>query len=159
MSYKYIDGYENYIIYDDGLIYNENNDRFIKDRKEPTGYMRVGLYKDGKEKKFLVHRLIALAFIPNPLNKPCIDHINRIRDDNRIENLRWVTVSENSQNTICNNEDIHIYKQISKTCKEGFYWRFIIYIDGKNKNIKASVDKEFLIKYRDKWLKNNTLSP
>ena len=155
MSYKSIDGFENYIIYEDGLIYNEKFDRFMKEKKEYDGYMRVGLSKDGETKLFMVHRLIALAFIPNPLNKPCIDHINRIRDDNRIENLRWVTHSENSQNRSDNNEDIHIYKKINKTCKKGYIWVFQLNINGKTKNIKHSVDKEFLIKFKNEWLKNN----
>lgn len=47
-----------------------------------------------------IHRLIAEAFIPNPENKPCIDHINTIRHDNRIENLRWATYKENGNNEI-----------------------------------------------------------
>ena len=157
MSYKYIDGYENYIIYEDGLIYNENNDRFIKGWKNTQGYLSVGLYKDGKEKKFLVHRLIALSFIPNPLNKPCIDHINRITDDNRIENLRWATVRENSQNRCDNNDELYIYKNIDKNCKEGYIWLFQINIDGKQKKIKTSVDKEFLIKFKNEWLKDNNI--
>ncbi len=45
-----------------------------------------------------VHRLVTLHYIPNPDNKPCVDHINRIRTDNRIENLRWVNHIDNCQN-------------------------------------------------------------
>ena len=51
---------------------------------------------------YLVHRLVAEAFIPNIDNKPHIDHINTVRDDNRVENLRWVTHLENQRNPITN---------------------------------------------------------
>lgn len=47
-----------------------------------------------------LHRVVATLFIPNPDNKPCIDHINTIKTDNRVENLRWVTWSENTMNPI-----------------------------------------------------------
>lgn len=55
---------------------------------------------DTPRKSMLVHRLVAMAFIPNPDNKPNIDHINTIRTDNRVENLRWCTQSENNRNPI-----------------------------------------------------------
>lgn len=64
------------------------------------GYIVVSLCKEGKRKDALVHILVAQAFIPNPENKPEVDHINCIRDDNRVENLRWVTRSENCRNPI-----------------------------------------------------------
>ena len=62
------------------------------------GYYSVGLYRDGKGLNRRVHRIFAEAFIPNPENKPCIDHINRDTKDNRIENLRWCTQKENMNN-------------------------------------------------------------
>lgn len=63
---------------------------------EKNGYLRIAL----KNKKHFVHRLVAEAFIPNPENKPFIDHINTIRSDNRVENLRWVTKKENNNNPL-----------------------------------------------------------
>lgn len=65
-----------------------------------TGYRRFSLYKDGKVKRAYVHRLVAESFIPNVNNKPEIDHINTVRHDNRVENLRWVTRKENRNNPI-----------------------------------------------------------
>lgn len=58
-------------------------------------YLRIGLSKEGKRKYHLVHRLIAFTFIPNPDNKPHINHINGIKKDNSIGNLEWCTQSEN----------------------------------------------------------------
>lgn len=63
--------------------------------RNDNGYCRVVINR----KPFLVHRLVAETFIPNPDNKLFVDHINRVRDDNRVENLRWVTRSENQRNT------------------------------------------------------------
>ena len=65
-----------------------------------TGYLRVGLVKDKKSKSIFVHRLVAQEFIPNPENKPIINHINGDRTDNRVENLEWCTQKEN-----CNRSD------------------------------------------------------
>ena len=58
------------------------------------GYVRVSL----NQKSYNKHRLIALQWIPNPNNLPCIDHINHVRTDNRLENLRWCTNEENANN-------------------------------------------------------------
>ena len=65
-----------------------------------NGYRRVQVSKEGKTKYFFVHVLVALAFIPNPENKPEIDHINTDRVDNRMENLRWSTRKENASNPL-----------------------------------------------------------
>lgn len=60
------------------------------------GYKKLTLIKDTSKQYFRVHRLIGLTFIDNPLNKEHINHINGIRDDNRIENLEWCTPKENA---------------------------------------------------------------
>ena len=64
------------------------------------GYFQVCINVNGKQYNKSVHRLIAKTFIKNPDNKPCIDHINTVRTDNRVENLRWVTYKENSNNEL-----------------------------------------------------------
>ena len=64
------------------------------------GYSVVMLRKDGKKKMYLAHRLVAEAFIPNPYNKKYIDHIDGSRNNNNVNNLRWVTAKENSNNPI-----------------------------------------------------------
>lgn len=64
------------------------------------GYKVVVLYKNNKQYTFTLHRLIAKSFIPNPTNLPCIDHINTIRTDNRIDNLRWVSHRQNNNNEL-----------------------------------------------------------
>lgn len=60
------------------------------------GYLRVGLCKDGKMILKTIHRIVAEAFLPNIENKPVVHHKNSIRTDNRLENLQWATVSENT---------------------------------------------------------------
>ena len=68
------------------------------------GYARVTLCKTIGGKRYVqysnIHRLVAMSFIPNPDNKPCVDHINTIRTDNRVSNLRWATYAENYANPL-----------------------------------------------------------
>ena len=92
--------YQNYLIYNDGKVQNKKTKRYLKPRTNNHGYLYVNLYKDKKRKTHKIHRLVGLHYIANPENKRSIDHINRIRTDNRVENLRWATDSENCQNTI-----------------------------------------------------------
>ena len=67
---------------------------------QKTGYVAIDLCKDGKVKKYLLHRLMALAFLENPQAKPQVNHINGIKTDNRIQNLEWNTRSENQKHSI-----------------------------------------------------------
>lgn len=75
-------------------------ERILTGTIDKYGYIIVNLSKNNKNKQFKVHRLVAIAFIPNLENKPFIDHINTIRDDNRVENLRWATYEENNNNQL-----------------------------------------------------------
>ena len=69
-------------------------------------YLFVQLSKNGKQKNFFVHRLVAMAFIDNPKNYPQIDHINGDKYNNSVDNLRWVTAKENSNNPNASNSPI-----------------------------------------------------
>lgn len=60
-----------------------------------AGYNAIQFYQKTGSKRFLIHRLVALAFLPNPENKPAVNHINGKKKDNRLENLEWVTLSDN----------------------------------------------------------------
>lgn len=94
----FVEGYDNYLLFANGKILNCDSDKWINGTKRKDGYIEVCLYKDKKRKSFLLHQLIANAFIPNPENKKFIDHINHQKDNNRIENLRWCSSSANNKN-------------------------------------------------------------
>lgn len=89
-----------YYATEDGHIYSSKSRRLITERLNNKGYKIVNLSIDGKCKTFSVHRLIAQAYIPNPNNLPTINHKNGIKTDNRIENLEWVTFSENTTHAV-----------------------------------------------------------
>lgn len=75
-------------------------EKIMKPHLQRTGYYSIWLCKEDKKGNKSLHRIIAEAFIPNPENKPCIDHVNGVATDNRIENLRWCTYKENSNNPV-----------------------------------------------------------
>lgn len=96
MNTKIIKDFPNYYITDTGVVYSRNYNhtgriKKMKHKINKFGYHMVVLNKTWKQ----VHRLVAEAFIPNPKNKPQVNHKNGIKNDNNITNLEWVTASEN----------------------------------------------------------------
>lgn len=85
----------NYSINENGEVRNDSTG-YIKKPTEnkANGYLMLDLYEGNKRKKVPIHRLVAEAFIPNPDNKPTVDHIDGNRKNNAISNLRWATYSE-----------------------------------------------------------------
>lgn len=70
--------------------------RLLKPAKDKYGYYTFTLKQNGKKKQFKIHRLVAMMFIPNPQNKPCVNHIDNNPSNNRVDNLEWVTMQENT---------------------------------------------------------------
>ncbi len=144
-EYKIIEGFENYSVSKYGNVKNNKTGKIIKPILNHNGYYRVGLWKNGDGKKFKVHRLVGNAFIPNPKNKPQIDHIDNIKTNNNVNNLRWCTNSENNQN-----------KGITKNNTSGvkgvdFHkgkWRALINNNGKKYHLGCFENIEDAVKAR-----------
>lgn len=103
-EWKSISMFERYEVSNMGNIRRGN--RVLNPGLDTYGYRQVNLYKDGRRYTKKVYRIVLEAFNPNTDNKPQIDHINRIRHDDRLENLRWVTVYENVRNSKNFTEDM-----------------------------------------------------
>jgi len=153
MNFVRINGYPNYVIHPCGTILRiwKSKTTELKHNKMTRGYMRLTLSKNREKQNFSVHRLLALHFIPNPENKPCVDHGNGVRDDNSLENLRWVTHKENMAGF---RSDRGRYAKITKGCiyKTKYGWGWQYRISGKKKS-KTMKSLEALEKYRTEKLK------
>ena len=95
-NYREIEGFPNYYVTEDGHIWSGWRNQYVSEILMENGYYRVVLSKHNKSHNFLVHRLVAQAFIPNPDNKPCVNHKDLNRENNSVENLEWVTYKENN---------------------------------------------------------------
>lgn len=90
-----IDGFDEYTIDTLGRVYSTKTSRYRKPSITRLGYKSVDLYQNGKMKRFLIHRLVAQAFIPNPLNLPQVNHIDENPSNNEVTNLEWCTAKYN----------------------------------------------------------------
>lgn len=126
----------------DGNIYWRDQYGNINPKKQhvgKTGYMYIE--RGQRKKKLRVHRIVAETFIPNPENKPEVDHINRIRNDNRADNLQWVTKLENLQNRSKKHKK-HIFTEPHSE----FGWLFF-----KTFGIMRADDPKFYAKMRARY--------
>ena len=137
-----IQGYPNYLIYEDGKVEKiKGHKKGIINSHINNGYLQIRLTNKDGRRTFLISRLIAIYYIPNPLNYKEVDHIDRDKSNNNLSNLRWSDRSENCQNTGIQINNTSGIKNISYH-KIDKYWKYQKMIrcnnfifSNKNKNI------------------------
>lgn len=111
---------ENYLVTNAGQIINVKTQKELSIRWDKKGYGRVRPYS----KTMKIHRIVALLFIPNPENKPIVDHIDRNKRNNAVSNLRWVTDKESVYNRNVTRPighrriDFNSYYDYNRDCKK-----------------------------------------
>jgi len=149
-----IQGYSNYLIYEDGRVFSKKrlgtNGGFLEACPNRDGYYGLNIFKDRKKRYFSIHRLIALHYIPNPNNYECVDHKDRNRKNNSLDNLRWCSYATNNQNIGLRKDNKLGIKNISKCQNVGY--QFQKTVDGKS-HVKWFKTLEEAIKYKEEYLR------
>jgi hypothetical protein len=127
VQWKQIDDYENYWISNTGLVFNKKLKHVLPGWIR-NGYRAVALIRDKKARTYAIHRLVAQAFIPNPENKPVIDHIGP-KLNNNVSNLRWATYTENNYNRGISPNNTSGYKGVSLHKPSG---RWLVHLGKKH---------------------------
>jgi hypothetical protein len=127
--FRPIDDYDNYSISSFGRVKNVKTGRILKAGINRYGYLEVCLCEDAIIKTFKVHRLVACAFIDNPDDKQCVDHIDNNRTNNHLTNLRFASYSENQHNRKLSSNNTSNVKGVSFN-KKVKKWHARIRIDG-----------------------------
>lgn len=118
-------------------------EKILNYNKSNRGYLQVCLTKDGKSKTYTVHRLVAKAFLPNLKNKKQVNHIDGNKENNSIDNLEWVTSSENNKHAfITGLNKPHNMRKVNQYDLQGNFikqWNSIIdFLKENNLNLKNS---------------------
>jgi hypothetical protein len=119
--FKRINEFPDYFIDFNGNIFGKNG--FLKAHLDGNGYLFVVLYHNKKRNTKKVHRLVAQTFLNNPNNFPAVDHIDRNKSSNNVNNLRWVTIQKNGHNRVDNNEHLNIMR---RNDRDGYRVQFSI---------------------------------
>lgn len=116
-----------------GTHFRHVEPKILKPRQYPIGYLYVMFFPNNKAKIKKIHRLVAEAFIPNPENKPCINHKNGLKTDNRVENLEWCSYSENTQHSMYVLGHDHVFRiNKGKLGKDNHFSKIILQIEDGN---------------------------
>lgn len=94
--WKTIKNYPNYLISDNGEVFNQRTKQMMKQHKDKDGYLVLNLSHNGIKKAHKVHRLVAQTYIPNPSNLDTVNHINHNKEDNTVDNLEWLSNKDNA---------------------------------------------------------------
>lgn len=100
---KILSEYTNYIITNDGRVYNSKRNKYLSFSRNESGYMFVGLSDGKKRTSFSAHRLVAMLFLDNPNNYPEVNHKDGDKSNNTIDNLEWVSHSDNMKHNYSKN--------------------------------------------------------
>lgn len=140
-----------------GVVKYRIAEKILKTIINNHGYKWVNLYNGTKRKSCYVHRLVAEAFIPNPENKPNIDHINTDTLDNRVENLRWVTQKENLHNPISATRRIEAVRIVCQTEEFRSKMSNIVSTQMKNEYIRHKIKESLTEKYKNPKMREKSV--
>lgn len=132
-----------------GVVKYRIAEKILKTIINNHGYKWVNLYNGTKRKSCYVHRLVAEAFIPNPENKPNIDHINTDTLDNRVENLRWVTQKENLHNPISATRRMDAVRRACQTEEFRSKMSNIVSTQMENEYTRHKIKESLIEKYKN----------
>ena len=155
-----IEGFSKYLIYENGDIFSKYYNKLMSPQKNKYNYLCLNLKNDeGKCKSMRVHRLVALAYIPNLENKREVDHIDQNKTNNHVSNLRWATRSENMQNIKQVRRDNTLGEKniYLKRDKDRISYVFQKNIPNQKRIYKRFKTLEEAIEYRDNYLQNNNI--
>ena len=141
------EGFENYSVSDHGNVINDKTGRSLQGTENRHGYLGVDLMKNKTRHKKLIHRLNAEAFLLNPENKKCVDHIDNNRLNNKLINLRFATHSQNSQNTKLSSKNKSGTKGVNWN-KKSMKWTAKIMIKGKSIHLGSFINKDDAVNIR-----------
>ena len=146
-TYKKIEGFENYSVSDFGNVRNDKLGRILKGSDNGDGYLKVDLRKNKTRHAKRIHKLVAKAFLANPENKKCVDHIDNNTHNNNLINLRFATPAQNQHNRSINKNNTSGTKGVNWN-KKSMKWRAQICINGKVINLGSFINKDDAINIR-----------
>ncbi len=133
-NWKDIEGYPHYAVSDQGFVVSKRKMHILHGSLCGAGYELVSLFADGTRKREYIHRLVAREFLDNPDNLKEVDHIDRNKCNNSVDNLRWCSRSANNINKEKKGNTSSAFKGVTWH-KQRHKWKAAISIEGKSKHI------------------------